>query len=368
MAETWELICHHTYQGIPGVVVDISPPRASYGTAIGLDDGDFLTDGATLGSGSVKFFGNEGSVFVPADAPAWQSVIGIKGEVVLRLLVGPSVTSVAPVFMIIDSDSFKFYIRSGLLVAWFNSYPVQYTEIESSFDILGTQPYTPIGQWVTVGFLYDGFGSVELSVNGQVVADRSGTYAPVNPPGAAGLNIGNARTLDFVLGGQIDDVKIWRLNPHRFDENYFGRPMDGGTAECWKRFWQDVDAVSRQNPQCARYVASALAQLIQNLVRQAFAKGPETTAHLLNSARQYDQLWRKGDIGGGDMAKVFANLIAWLRLIGLLPNAELTALINSDCMKLLVAGITPPDCDPQAVSMLQSIVNSLETGGFGPIA
>jgi hypothetical protein len=222
MAETWELICHHSYQGIPGVVVDSSPPRASFGKAVGLDDGDFLTDGATPGSGAVRVFGN-GSVYVPTDAPAWQSVIGIKGEVVLRRL-GQSLQENIDAF-VIDSDSFKLHISQGDLVAWFNSSPLQYTEIDARPVGVVPPTYTPIGQWVTVGFLHDGFGTVELYVDGRVVAQRRGTYAPVNPPGAAGLNIGNARTLDRDLGGQIDDLKIWRLNPHRFDDNYCLNPF-----------------------------------------------------------------------------------------------------------------------------------------------
>jgi hypothetical protein len=94
----------------------------------------------------------------------------------------------------------------------------------------------PIGQWITLGFMHDGFGAIELYADGQVVARRSGTYLPIRPPGSAGLNIGNARSLDIILNGEIDDVKIWRLNPRRFGENYFARPMDAKTAECWKRF------------------------------------------------------------------------------------------------------------------------------------
>ena len=115
-------------------------------------------------------------------------------------------------------------------------------------------------------------------------------------------------------------------------------------------------------------MASSLLDIIRNLLRQALAKGPETTAHLLKSAQQYDRLWRKNDIGGLDMAKVFANLISWLTLVDILPNSELAALANSECMKLLVAGIRPPDCDPQVVAMLQSIVNSLSASGSGPMA
>ena len=49
MAELWELICHHTYRGIPGVVVDTSPHQASHGRAIGLDNSDFLADGGASG-------------------------------------------------------------------------------------------------------------------------------------------------------------------------------------------------------------------------------------------------------------------------------------------------------------------------------
>ena len=118
MAETWELICHHTYQGIPGVVVDTAPSRASYGQAIGLANGDFLTDGVTPGSGAVRVFGN-GTVYVPTNAPAWQSVIGIKGEVTLRRI-GQSLSENIDAFLI-DSDSFKFHISQGDLVAWFSS-------------------------------------------------------------------------------------------------------------------------------------------------------------------------------------------------------------------------------------------------------
>ena len=41
MSSSWELICDHTYTGIPGVVVDRSPSGASYGQMLGLDDTDF---------------------------------------------------------------------------------------------------------------------------------------------------------------------------------------------------------------------------------------------------------------------------------------------------------------------------------------
>ena len=71
MSDSWELICDHTYTGIPGVVVDSSPSAASYGQSLGLDDTDFLKDGASAGSGAVRFY-KPGSVYVPVDKAPWR--------------------------------------------------------------------------------------------------------------------------------------------------------------------------------------------------------------------------------------------------------------------------------------------------------
>ena len=84
MAEIWELICHHTYRGIPGVVADVSPLGASHGQAKGLANGDFLADGATPGSGAVQLYKQDGRIHIPAEADAWHSLGGIKGEVTVR--------------------------------------------------------------------------------------------------------------------------------------------------------------------------------------------------------------------------------------------------------------------------------------------
>ena len=173
MAELWELICHHTYGGIPGVVVDlITASGASHGQVFGLDDGDFLADGVAPGSGSVRFYKQDGRIRVPTEAIPWQSIVGIKGEVTLRRQ--PSIG------FIIDSDAFQLHVRGNTLdmpVAWFSSYPNQYSEISTVFDPIGPQPYRiPAGPWITLGFMHDGFGTMELYADGQVVARRDGVY------------------------------------------------------------------------------------------------------------------------------------------------------------------------------------------------
>lgn len=358
MAELWELICHHTYHGIPGVVVDLSPSGASHGRASGLSDGDFLADGLATGSGAVRFYKQDGRVRVPAETSPWQSIIGVKAEVTLRRQ--PSLG------FIIDCDAFQFHIRGNTLdtpVAWFSSYPTQYSEISSAFDPVGPQPYrVPDGQWVTLGFMHDGFGTMELSADGQVVARRTGAYAPVNAPGGAGLSIGNAlRTGGAFCNGEIDDVKIWRLNPRRFDDEFYSRPMDNETADCWMRLRREIAEAFRRHPNCAEQIGSALEDAVDSVIRQALAKGPETQSRLRRAAKEYNRLWRAGKVDSPEMADVFIDLIGWLRLAGvaLEGNRALAALGDSECLKTILAELTPPDCDREVIALLRAVAETL---------
>ena len=71
MAEAWELVLHHTYAGTPGVIFDHSPSRRSHGQPVNLIDADFLTDGATTGSGAINFHSGTSMIRVPSSA-SWR--------------------------------------------------------------------------------------------------------------------------------------------------------------------------------------------------------------------------------------------------------------------------------------------------------
>jgi len=358
MAELWELICHHTYRGTPGVVADLSPSGASHGLAQGLASGDFLTDGAMPGSGAVQFYKASGRIHIPAEADPWRALGGIKGEVTLRR--NPSGSG-----FLIASNSFQFYIRSDMLNGWFSSYPLQYAQVNSAWDPVAAPYLVPASQWVTLGFLHDGFGTMELYADGQVVARRSGSYAPVNPADGYGVSIGNSLSGGDFANGEIDEVKIWRLNPRRLNENFFARPMDDEAAECWKRFLAEIAEAFRRHPDCAERLIAAFGSAMDNIIRLAMSKGPETRSRLEASAREYQRLWRAGEVDSPEMAKLFADMIAWLKLAGvdLTTDPALAALANSECLRLILTEINPPDCDKQAIRLLESIADSL--GGSG---
>lgn len=358
MAELWELICHHSYRGIPGVVVDLSPRGASHGQVFGLDDGDFLADGAAPGSGSVRFYKQDGRIRVPTEATPWQSIVGIKGEVTLRRQ--PSLG------FIIDSDAFQFHLRGNTLdmpVAWFSSHPAQYAEISTVFDSVGPTSYrVPAGQWVTLGFMHDGFGTMELYADGQVVARRSGVYGPVKAPGGAGLSIGNTlRSGGLSCNGEIDELKIWRLNPRRIEDEFYARPMDRETAECWRRFRREIKEAFQRHPDCAKQLGSLVKSAVDSLIRQANAQGPETQSRVLRAAKEYNRLWRDGKVDSPEMADVFLDLIGWLRIAGVAPedNAALVALKSSPCWQLILDELTPFDCDRQFMTLLRTVTDNL---------
>jgi hypothetical protein len=358
MAELWELICHHTYRGIPGVVADLAPLGVGHGHAQGLDDGDFLIDGASPASGAVQFYKQYGRIHVPAHADEWRTIGGVKAEVTVRRGVSH------PAFLIY-SNAFQLYIRGEKLNGWFNSQPLQYAQVNSAWDPVASPYLVPDGQWVTLGFLHDGFGTIELYADGQCVGRRTGTYTPVTGVDGSGVSIGNASSGGAFLNGEIDEVKIWRLNPRRLNEDFFARPMDSATAECWKRLIEEIEAAFQRHPDCGQLFKTTIANALEGLIRQAMAKGPETRQKLEDSARQYQRLWREGRVDSPEMATLFADLIGWLKLVGLDLSADpgLVTLANSQCLSVILGEISRLDCDEQARKLLESIAGGL---GFTP--
>jgi hypothetical protein len=351
MAELWELICHHTYRGVPGVVVDMSPSGASHGLVEGLDDGDFLKDGVTPGSGAVQFYKPGGRVRVPAKSSPWQSIVGIKSEVTIRR---PRLSGTS---LVLHSDSLAFSIIDD----------VPYVDFGASGAIspstIGPNFYRmPSNQWCIVGFLHDGFNTIELHADGAVVSRISGAYGEVNPPGGAGVSIGNTLSGGSAfLNGEIDDVKIWRLNPRRFHQAFYARPMDAETAECWQRFQREIDESFRRHPECVAQIGAALKQAIANFARHSVAEGPAMQERLLQSAKNYNRLWVNGEIENEEMVQNFVDLLKSWEASGIdLQDSDMYAgLARSPCLRLILSEITVPDCDRQVKALLEAVVRRM---------
>ena len=371
MAPTFELICHHTYSGFDGLPVDLSD-HDSHGQAV---DTEFLKDGVAPGSGALRFARPQSRVLIPVSSP-WQTLSGIKVEITARLNGYHSL----PRNLIRGLGSFMFFVWNRELIAAYNttkptwpgsnlerigtlSNPIQYPTYQLPFDawltfVPSTTYQVPFDQWVTFGFVHNGLDTMELYADGRLVARRTGLLAGVPGVGPEGVFIGAGT--GFVLGGDIDEVKVWRLNPHIVDGEFFSRPADEGVARCWERFFRSLAKALERHPECARLIQGALDDLLDKMQRTIVAKGPETRERFDKTSREYLLLWRDGKLDSPEMARLFADWCAWLRLVDISIERDpaLQRLLRSDCLRRVLAECEPPDCDPQMAEFLRLIVQN----------
>jgi hypothetical protein len=358
--KTWELICHHTYAGVPMLIPDLSPSSRSHGIGTGLKPSDFLANGASPGSGSLSFSRANSYVRIRS-SESWSPLVGLKATVTFRHAPRPG----SSLFTLVDSDAFQFQLRDDWVVAWFRSDPSSYLEISTALDAVGPQRYqAPYGQWTTLTFVHDGLSTVQIFANGQLVAQQAGPLNPVASLGSNGVFIGANSSGDFWLNGQLDDLKIWRLDPRRKDRQFLNRPLDPDDAECWREFIEKVRQALQADPACARQIGSSLEEALQRAYRSILAKGPETSDRFLHTAREYQQRWSSGNLDDPALGRLLTDLVAWLRLAGVSPESDPTieALAKSKCVQQMISQLPSLQCDPQVDRLLAMIGSALGSG------
>jgi hypothetical protein len=358
MTATFELICHHVYSGWDGLPVDLSD-HDNHGQAI---DTQFLKDGVVPNSGALRFWKSGSRVYVPA-SNSWRSLGGIKVEVTARRRITPILVDDHQT-LIAGDNSFSLFISNHSLFASFrgtSTYPLQNSDGLNSMGSPGFQEYlVPYGKWVTLGFTHDGFDTMELYADGQLIARRTNLLGTVPSVGPLGVSIGNQPKGDGShWDGDIDEVKVWRLNPHLMDEKFFSRPVSNEVAECWARFFRSLAKALEHDPECARQVQAAMRSALDRIPRMIMRKGPETRARYFRTCYEYLQLWRAGKLDTPEMVELCGDWCAWLRLVGasFRDNPVLKILLQSDCLKKIVADCQPLKCDPQFEALVRGLVN-----------
>ena len=191
MTDPWELICHHTYSGTPGVVFDHSPGHLSHGEVVGIGAAAFSQNGATTGSGAVRV-GQDGERIRVPHSSCWSPLNGLKAEVTVRL---DSDTAGLALHLggglirwLLSGFRFNFLVKGRHMAASFTWERLPSTSSQPATvltkktgarlgdtiatDIHGLEPNieVPYDQWVTLGFLHDGLTTIELSIDGVTVA------------------------------------------------------------------------------------------------------------------------------------------------------------------------------------------------------
>lgn len=177
--------------------------------------------------------------------------------------------------LVAGHNSFSFFLVEDQLRATFRGTSTHPLSTSDGLDaetngVVSPRWMMPLGnKWTTIGFLHDGIDTMELHADGQLIARRTDLLASVPPVGPLGISIGSEpdRNDSCFLGGDIDEVKIWRLDPSIMDHEFFGRPMNKATTECWKRFFQSLGKALQQYPDCARQISRTLAALMDGIPR-----------------------------------------------------------------------------------------------------
>jgi len=363
----WELICHHTYK-LEGLPVDLS----HYASDGERESTGFQPDGVAPGSGALRFAQAQSRVTIPMSPnSAFRTLGGLKVEVTARVLTRAGHWQT----LIAGDGAFNFFLRDHHVIAEFPTPPGKSTLTWAfsgpNHDGISTaehgQPplyYVRTGTWATFGLLHDGLDAMELSVDGEVIARRTGLQAGIPGVGPLGVTIGNWPGNALVLEGDIDEVKVWRPDPQAMRRLFLSRPFDEASAQCWERLFRCLQNALARHPDCAAQLAAEVPAVFDGLQRAIVAKGPETRERYAKVCAEYARLWRAGQLDSPEMATLIADWCTWLRLVGLSlgDDPALRAFLASKCMAVVREACQDLgfDCDPKATALI-----GLLTAGCG---
>jgi hypothetical protein len=351
-----ELICDQTYTW-DGVPADKSPYR-NHGSAINTD-GAF--DGAEPGSGMIKFPHPNSRVRI-GPGPAWQRLIALKVEVLAR--VNPQAARL-PV-LVAGHGSFRFGLLEGALEARFDNATGTNNQVRSAeaFAPDRKRHAVPANKWVKLGFYHDGFAKMRLFIDGELVGEAiiEGGIPPVQ---GLGVSIGNDVAQDGLqFPGEIDEVRIWRLDPKAMKREFLGRPYTHKTARCWQKQFETILDWMKKNPEQLHSLAQQIGITENSFLRSLFLLPDSEQAKLRAVLVAFGDLWFEGKIAGPEMEKVLCHWIALLRALGIDPEggAAGTALLAA----IAELKIDPSDllkCDPEVAAFLELQRKAVENCG-----
>ena len=330
----WELICHHRY---------------CWGT-IAADRSVWRSDGQSFGVQplidhiGLHFPGPQSRIVVPRTEP-WLSLTGIRVEIVTRLADTEG-------WLIDGGDAFGLLLNRGLLIG--NGFG------RDVINTLDSPLAIPTEQWIRLTFEHNGFNAMALFIN-DALAATSPVINAIPGAGPQGVVIGNGigTTLGY-LRGDIESVKVWRIDPRAMQREFLARPLDPAVAECWNEFLRSLRHALRNNPDCARSLADTLAGLTNGFERALAQKDQHDIDEFSKICDEYRKLWRAGLIDSAQMQELAARLRAWLIAKGLFnpDDLALQQLPDDPCFQLILKQLSPLTCDPELMVLLKAFAGN----------
>jgi hypothetical protein len=350
-----ELICQQRYRA-QGVPVDLSPYR-NHGSAT-----DTTTDvDSALGHDVIGFANPDSRVAIGLGTfGAWSPLISLKIEVVARL--DPRASR--RLSLVEGDGSFSFYVTEMAIAANVTaaSGTSMYVRADEEYSPDGMLHPVPANTWATLGFYHDGFATMELAMNGVVVG-RTTVTAGVPSVQGGGVMIGNTAAGGLPLLGEIDEVRIWRLDPNAIRREFLCRHYNAKTAACWEAIARAVKAWAQAQPAEAAALAALIDGQIAGKVRELLGLPPAEQAQLRAILTHLAKLWCQGPIDGAQMRNVLRQWFAALAANGIAPSLDLTTGELQGLIDMATREGLTLNCDPAAIRFLQLVHQELLAAG-----
>lgn len=346
-----ELICDHHYTW-EELAADSSPYR---------NRARALNTFSEPGGGVIKFPHPNSRVLIEAGR-AWNPMIALKIEVLAR--VDPRAAR-SPV-LVAGHGSFRFGLLEGALEARFDNATNtnNYVRSDPAFAPDHKEHAVPANKWVTLGFHHDGFAKMRLFIDNELVGEAivEGGIPPVQ---GLGVSIGNDVDQDALqFPGEIDEVRIWRLDPKAMKRRFLSRPYTPKEAQCWEKHFEKIIDWMKKNPEQRRSLAQQIGGAQDSFIRSLFLLPESDQAKLRAVLVAFGDLWSAGKIAGPEMEKVLCDLIALLRALGLDPGGGLAN--NALAATIAEMKIDSHDllkCDPMMAAFLELLRSAEENCG-----
>ncbi len=345
-----ELICQQRYR-VHGVPVDISQ-YANHGTAIDTTE----TSPVDPQHKAIHFPNADSRVAVGLGTlGAWSHLVTLKIEVDVRLD-----TRAARTLYLVEGDaSFRFDVMEDAIEAFVaGAAGPMYVRSDQQYAPDGNMHKVPSNRWVTLGLWHDGFARMQLFIDGVLVGETI-VNEGVPPVQAGGVSIGNTLSGGIPMLGDIEEVRIWRLDPNEARREFMCRKMDAKTAGCWEAIFQAARAWISSDPTHAASLIKLLEAQQRSLIHSLYMLPPNQQARARAILSDYAQLWCEGRINGPKMRKVLQQWFAILGAMGIEPASD-SAAIKSLIEEIDLKKITL-NCDPKAVAFVKMIAKSFET-------
>jgi len=338
-----ELIAHARFRA-QGVPVDLGPyhnhgtPHATAPVA-GVDPASF----------AVGFPAADSAITVPpGDRGQWTPLTALR----VRAVINVDPRALRTQTLLECAGGLRLGIMEGALEARYTGAGATYVRSDETHAPDGTYHGVPSGRWVTVEFDHDGYSRMQLSMDGQVVGATAVTSGIPGVP-FPGVRIGNDFSNSTRLAGAIDELMVWRLDPHGLEKEFLCRPYTRASARCWEEIFRAMQAWGAAHPADLAALMQAISAKTRPFVRALFELPAPEQAKMRAALARCRELWCQGRLDGAameDAIRAWRDEVRRNDLEGYLDDAEIRRIARRIDIEPKLRDLA---CDPKAAAFLQ---------------